>query len=140
MLSLGTHTNLIKGLKMIEVKVIRFAGRTTVEGFVDGQSYISVSNHIDGIWSVGSSSVLPYNLEKSIQIVECYRQVMEEVSNLKLKLLKRGDRVVANNTAGFNKGARGTVEFVEPSGERIWVLRDNSSGPVFYGPSELDFE
>lgn len=49
-----------------------------------------------------------------------------------------GDRVRANNTAGFHRGAEGTVQFVEPSYEKVWVLRDHSSGPVFYFPNELD--
>lgn len=52
----------------------------------------------------------------------------------------RGDRVVANQTAGFHKGAHGTVEFVEPSGQKVWVLRDHASTPVYYHPDELDFE
>ena len=39
--------------------------------------------------------------------------------------------------AGFNVGATGVVEFVEPSGKKIWVLRDGASTPVFYHPSEL---
>ncbi|AVH85268.1 hypothetical protein RsoM2USA_340 [Ralstonia phage RsoM2USA] len=51
--------------------------------------------------------------------------------------LKRGDRVLVNNKSGFSKGSRGTVEFVEPV-ERIWVLRDGSSSPVFFYDYELD--
>ena len=51
--------------------------------------------------------------------------------------LKRGDRVLVNNRSGFSKGSKGTVEFVEPV-ERIWVLRDGSSSPVFFYDYELD--
>lgn len=48
---------------------------------------------------------------------------------------KRNDRVVV--IKGFNVGAKGNIEFVEPSGEKIWVLRDGASTPVFYRPDEL---
>lgn len=49
--------------------------------------------------------------------------------------IRRGHRVKV--VAGFNVGAHGVVEFVEPSGEKIWVLRDGASTPVFYHPKEL---
>lgn len=49
--------------------------------------------------------------------------------------LRRGHTVKV--VAGFNVGARGIVEFVEPSGEKIWVLHDGASTPVFYHPKEL---
>lgn len=52
---------------------------------------------------------------------------------------KRDDRVVVNQTAGFNSGARGVVEYVEPSG-KLWVLRDGSNSACYYLPTELDFE
>lgn len=51
--------------------------------------------------------------------------------------LKRGDRVRVNDRSGFSKGSKGTVEFVEPV-ERIWVLRDGASSPVFFYDYELD--
>ena len=54
------------------------------------------------------------------------------------KTLKRGDRVKVNEKSGFNKGAVGTVEFVEPNGEKIWVYRDGSSEPCFFYTTELD--
>ncbi len=53
------------------------------------------------------------------------------------KTFKRGDRVQANEQAGFHKGAKGTVQYVEPSG-KIWVLKDGASSDVFYYPDELD--
>jgi hypothetical protein len=49
-----------------------------------------------------------------------------------------GDRVKANAKASFHVGAEGVVQFVEPSYEKVWVLRDRSSSPVFYAPKELD--
>lgn len=49
--------------------------------------------------------------------------------------LRRGHTVKV--IAGFNVGAKGVVEFVEPSGEKIWVLRDYTCTPVFYHPKEL---
>lgn len=49
--------------------------------------------------------------------------------------IRRGHSVKV--IAGFSVGARGVVEFVEPSGEKIWVLRDNASTAVFYRPEEL---
>ena len=53
------------------------------------------------------------------------------------KVFVRGDRVSVNSSSGFHQGARGVVEFVEPSG-KVWVLRDGASGPVFFYPKELD--
>jgi len=50
---------------------------------------------------------------------------------------KKGDRVRATNNAGFHKGAVGTVEFVEPSGKKVWVKRDGSTNAVYYHPEEL---
>lgn len=64
-----------------------------------------------------------------------YARREEETKPRKIQI---GDRVKANQTAGFHKGAEGVVQFVEPSYEKVWVLRDGSSGPVFYHPSELD--
>ncbi len=58
-------------------------------------------------------------------------KVMEERYNS----IRRGHTVKV--VAGFNTGTRGIVEFVEPSGEKIWVLRDGASTPVFYRPDEL---
>jgi hypothetical protein len=52
---------------------------------------------------------------------------------------EKGDRVVANQQAGFHKGAHGVIEYITPSGE-IWVLRDRAGSPVFYHAPELDFE
>lgn len=53
-----------------------------------------------------------------------------------------GDRVLANDKAGFHQGARGTVQFVEPGFDyekcKVWILRDGSTSPVFYLPFELD--
>jgi hypothetical protein len=50
---------------------------------------------------------------------------------------KRGDRVLINQTSGFSRGHKGTVEFVEPRGQ-IWVIRDGSGGPVYFHNHELD--
>ena len=56
--------------------------------------------------------------------------------------IQTGDRVKANDKAGFHKGAEGVVQFVEPlldyEKTKVWVLRDRSSGPVYYMPYELD--
>jgi len=50
---------------------------------------------------------------------------------------QRGSRVQV--IQGFNVGAHGVVEFVEPTG-RVWVLRDGASKPVYYESYELVFE
>lgn len=53
----------------------------------------------------------------------------------------RGHRVVVKQTAGFHKGAKGTVAFVEPRGcktDLIWVDRDGSGKAVWYMPDELE--
>lgn len=55
-----------------------------------------------------------------------------------VRRLKVGDRVQVNSMAGFHKGARGVVQFVEPSYDNVWVLRDGASSPVSYHPSELN--
>lgn len=49
-----------------------------------------------------------------------------------------GDRVVS--IAGFHKGAMGVVKYIEPNGQKIWVLRDGSNGDVWYSPRELSPE
>ncbi len=74
-------------------------------------------------------SLLEAKLEEKL---ESDKQIADPVV-----IFKRGDRVLVNQTSGFNKGAEGIVEFVEPNG-RIWVLRDGSSGPVYFYPTELD--
>jgi hypothetical protein len=38
--------------------------------------------------------------------------------------------------AGFNVGAKGTVNYIEPSG-KLWVRRDGASSDVFYMPEEV---
>ena len=73
-----------------------------------------------------------------------YTNVPTAVANIRRKyevdLMKRGDRVRVVQTAGFHAGAHGIIEFVEPAYTRIWVLRDGASSPVYYSPSELEFE
>lgn len=90
-----------------------------------------------------------FDLQESEETTDFFRgynaglgaaRVIIERSGLYRIPFARGDRVVANQTAGFHKGAHGTVEFVEPSGKKVWVLRDHASTPVYYHPDELDFE
>ena len=57
---------------------------------------------------------------------------------LKLTTFRKGDKVKSNSNSGFHKGAEGIVEFVEPSGRKVWVLRDNSKTPVYFSPNELE--
>ena len=38
--------------------------------------------------------------------------------------------------SGFNVGAKGTVNYIEPTG-RMWVRRDGASSDVFYHPEEV---
>lgn len=52
---------------------------------------------------------------------------------------EKGDRVVANQKAGFHRGAHGVIEYITPSSE-IWVLRDGAGSAVYYHAIELDFE
>lgn len=114
-------------------------GHKTVRGYVMGNETIVASNYIQRTWTIGSSRTLPSDFDHAKAITLCMQKVIEEVERLKSKDFKRGDRVYAGPNAGFNRGAEGTVEFVEPGGERIWVLRDGSSGPVYYAPHELEF-
>lgn len=71
--------------------------------------------------------------------LDAARVLIDETGVYKIPFV-RGDRVVANQNAGFHKGAHGVVEFVEPSGKKVWVLRDHATTPVYYHPDELDFE
>lgn len=57
-----------------------------------------------------------------------------------LHIWKKGDRVRANSNSGFHKGAVGTIEFVEPSGRKVWVLRDGARCAVYFHPEELEPE
>jgi hypothetical protein len=52
---------------------------------------------------------------------------------------EKGDRVVANQQAGFHKGAHGVIEYIAPNGDH-WVLRDGAGKAVYYHAFELDFE
>ncbi|WP_373034090.1 hypothetical protein [Sulfurovum sp.] len=64
--------------------------------------------------------------------------VAKQEYELKKTKFKIGDKVRANQEAGFNRGATGVVKYVEPTGDKIWVLRDGASGDVFYFHYELD--
>lgn len=46
-----------------------------------------------------------------------------------------GDRVVV--ISGFNVGAVGTVNYIDPTG-KVWVRRDRASTDVFYTLDELE--
>jgi hypothetical protein len=48
--------------------------------------------------------------------------------------IKVGSRIEV--ISGFHVGARGTVNYIEPSG-RMWVRRDGASSDVFYNPEEV---
>lgn len=57
----------------------------------------------------------------------------------------RGCRVEVLQTAGFDRGAKGTVAFVQKYGQddgsdSIWIDRDGAGSAVWYHPSELKFE
>ena len=83
--------------------------------------------------------------DKREDMINKIHELEIENASLKSKLKEpektfvRGGRVVVNESSGFNRGARGVVEFVEPSG-KVWVLRDGASSPVYFHPSELDKE
>ena len=48
--------------------------------------------------------------------------------------IKVGSRIKV--ISGFNVGAKGTVNYIEPSG-KMWVRRDGASSDVFYHPEEV---
>ena len=56
------------------------------------------------------------------------------VEHFRVNSFKVGSRVRV--VAGFNVGATGTVNYIEPSG-KLWVRRDQASSDVFYHPEEL---
>lgn len=72
-----------------------------------------------------------------IELLEAEIETYKLKDDAVLTTFKRGDRVQANLYAGFHKGAKGVVQYVEPSG-KIWVLRDGASSDVFYHSVELD--
>ena len=87
------------------------------------------------------------DLEESTSYGRAYHDGMNAAQTLIGNILEdiprrflRGDRVRATMNAGFHKGACGVVEFVEPSYNRVWVLRDHATTPVYYHPDELEFE
>ena len=80
---------------------------------------------------------LKHSDEQLTKAMEMLATLMNKMHNQPISF-KRGDRVKVKQTAGFHKGASGVVEFVEPSGEKIWVTRDGASSPVFYYGEELD--
>lgn len=90
-------------------------------------------------------SIFQYDYEKITYILELEDKAQKydmikaleeyQVKNNKFKI---GDKVLANQKAGFNRGAVGVVKYVEPTGDKIWVLRDGASGDVFYFHYELD--
>jgi len=48
-----------------------------------------------------------------------------------------GDRVLVKQNAGFHRGARGTIKYIQPD-KIVWVQRDGASGDVWYKMSELE--
>ena len=56
---------------------------------------------------------------------------------VELTTFRIGDRVKVRMDAGFHKGATGEINFIEPNG-KCWITRDNSGGPVYYHPEELE--
>lgn len=65
---------------------------------------------------------------------------MVKMSSIYCPPFEEGERVVVKMNAGFHKGAHGVIKFVEPSGNRVWVIRDGASTPVWYSPMELERE
>lgn len=83
----------------------------------------------------------------AIAILRCEIEDLQALSDAadkanrtgKYRKFEPGTRVRANQTAGFHRGAEGTVQFQEPGSHfRVWVLRDKADSPVFYYPDELD--
>jgi len=50
----------------------------------------------------------------------------------------KGARVRVKMTAGFHKGAVGTVEFVEPASGKVWVIRDHAGSALWWHEDELE--
>lgn len=70
-----------------------------------------------------------------------------EIDALKYKLkrfepapqeFKIGDRVKGSEYCAFDRGMKGTVQYVETASGRIWVRRDRSSSDCFYMAKELE--
>jgi hypothetical protein len=49
----------------------------------------------------------------------------------------RGIRITVRQSAGFNRGAKGVVEYQLPGNGKVFVLRDGASDAIFYHGSEL---
>jgi transcription antitermination factor NusG len=64
------------------------------------------------------------------QAIELIKQHFEDPD----RSFRVGGRVKV--IAGFNVGAKGTVNYIEPTG-KLWVRRDGASSDVFYMPEEV---
>lgn len=66
------------------IKVVRqelYIGNLSFTGYVDNHEVIHISDHIQRIWTVGSSCCLPSNIEMAQLYVECMAAVMENYQN-----------------------------------------------------------
>lgn len=120
----------------IMIKTESDNGVHSITGYVDGKEVINASNKVCQSWGIGSSSTLPYDFILALLYIEVASQVMNHAKGL--MSFSRGVRVQVNSSAGFSRGSKGTIEFVEPNGVRIWVTRDMSNSQAYFHPSELD--
>lgn len=86
---------------------------------------------------VTSTTKTPKWWKPWLSTVEYVRHPWVDVPILNIDEIKRGDRVEVLMTAGFHKGALGTVEYVAPD-DKVWVLRDNAGSAVYYHRDELE--
>lgn len=114
----GCPTNIDVAGKMIELFSADLIGR-----FDDDCKVVSTNSD--------------YNNGRRAGLVHA-RMIIKQLVNVDDNKLKRDDRVIVKS--GFNVGAHGVVEFVQPCYNVIWVLRDNASSPVSYRPDELERE
>jgi hypothetical protein len=97
-------------------------------------SYVAVLDDLNNVLFHVQSTGLGIKLSS----VEKMSALHAKSLQYKAKTFVEGERVVVNESSGFHVGAKGTVKFVEPSGQIIWVIRDGATTPVYFRNTELD--
>lgn len=65
------------------------------------------------------------------------QEIPTQVNPSSPKKFAAGARIRVRDTAGFNRGARGTVSYHAPD-DRVWVRRDGAGSDCYFHPYELE--
>lgn len=69
---------------MITIKLEKSPNRppTAIEGFVDNQQIVKVSDVISGKWHTATSTCLPSNINAAREYIDCMVQVFEKLDEV----------------------------------------------------------